>query len=116
MASKEASVATAILIVGTASGVFAEFCPSWFTTASPFFHEQEAKDGNVKRIRQGEIAAGAIVVAMGWAASRVTGDPLPLLASALITAVSIAGYEYQIAHPASEDEASDGGHFGWFHP
>jgi hypothetical protein len=45
--------------------VFAGFCPSWFTVSSPFFHEQEAKSGNVKRIRWGEIAATAIVTATG---------------------------------------------------
>ena len=56
-----------ILLIGEASGVFAGFCPSWFTVSSPFFHEQEAKAGNVKRIRWGEIAATGIVVATGWA-------------------------------------------------
>ena len=45
---------TVILLIGEASGVFAGFCPSWFTVASPFFHEQEAKAGNVSRIRWGE--------------------------------------------------------------
>ena len=58
-----------VLLIGEASGVFAGFCPSWFTVASPFFHDQAAKDGNVKRIRAGEIAATIIVVATGWAVS-----------------------------------------------
>src|SRR5258707_14774395 len=47
-----------ILLVGEASGVFAGFCPSWFTVASPFFHEQEAKAGNIKRIMAGEKFTG----------------------------------------------------------
>lgn len=92
-----------ILLIGEASGVFAGFCPSWFTVASPFFHEQEAKPGNVKRIRAGEVAATAIVVGTGWAvAARSTGN-IALWASIGISAVFVAGYEYQIAHPSTED-------------
>ena len=68
---------TIILLIGEASGVFAGFCPSWFTVASPFFHEQEAKAGNVKRIRAGEIAATGIVLATGAAVSYSMKDPDP---------------------------------------
>ena len=57
-------ITTIILLIGEASGVFAGFCPSWFTVASPFFHEQEAKAGNITRIRAGEAAATAIVLAL----------------------------------------------------
>ena len=63
-----------ILLIGEASGVFAGFCPSWFTVASPFFHEQEAKPGNVKRIRWGEAAATVIVAATGAAAALCTAN------------------------------------------
>lgn len=92
-----------ILLVGEASGVFAGFCPSWFTVSSPFFHEQESKDGNIKRIRWGEIAATIIVVSTGFAVSFRSASKLPLYASLLICAIFIGGYEYMIAHPASED-------------
>lgn len=95
-----------ILLIGEASGVFAGFCPSWFTVASPFFHEQEAKDGNVKRIRAGEAAATAIVLATGLAVStRGSGGAkwLPFYASLAISGVFIFGYEYQIAHPSTDD-------------
>lgn len=95
-----------ILLVGEASGVFAGFCPSWFTVASPFFHEQEAKAGNVKRIRAGEAAATAIVLATGAAVSTRgsgRGKWTPLIASILISAVFIFGYEYQIANPSTDD-------------
>lgn len=91
-----------ILLIGMASGVFAGFCPSWFTVASPFFHEQNAKDGNIKRIRWGEIAATLIVVATGWAVSNTTGKAAPLIASVAISAIFVGGYEYMIAHPATE--------------
>jgi hypothetical protein len=93
-----------ILLIGEASGVFAGFCPSWFTVASPFFHEQEAKAGNIKRIRWGEVAATLIVMSTGAAVSYQQRDIFPLLASAMISAVFIAGYEYQIRHPSTEDE------------
>lgn len=92
-----------ILLIGMASGVFAGFCPSWFTVASPFFHEQNAKDGNIKRIRWGEAAASVIVVATGWAVSNQTRRPAPLLAALFISAVFVAGYEYMIAHPSTDD-------------
>ena len=92
-----------ILLVGMASGIFAGFCPSWFTVASPFFHEQNAKEGNVKRIRWGEAAASAIVIAMGWAVSNQTKRSNPLFAAVLISAIFVGGYEYMIAHPSTED-------------
>jgi cell division protein FtsW (lipid II flippase) len=91
-----------ILLIGEASGVFAGFCPSWFTVASPFFHEQEAKEGNVKRIRAGEIAATAIVMGTGWAVSQSDVGNFALYAAAGICVVFVAGYEYQIAHPSKE--------------
>lgn len=92
-----------ILLIGEASGVFAGFCPSWFTVSSPFFHEQEAKAGNVKRIRMGEVAATAIVIATGLAVSMRTSGNLPLYASAMICIIFIGGYEYMIAHPSTGD-------------
>ena len=93
-----------ILLIGMASGIFAGFCPSWFTVASPFFHEQNAKDGNIKRIRWGEASASLIVVAMGWAVSNQTKRATPLMASIAISAVFVAGYEYMIAHPSTDDK------------
>lgn len=92
-----------ILLIGEASGVFAGFCPSWFTVSSPFFHAQNAKEGNVKRIRWGEIAATAIVIATGAAVSYRSASKLPLYASLAICGIFVAGYEYMIAHPAIED-------------
>lgn len=96
-------IAISILIVGEASGVFAGFCPSWFTVSSPFFHEQEARSGNVKRIRWGEAAAATIVLATGAAVTAQQKDNVPLIVSILITLIFVGGYEYMIAHPASED-------------
>jgi len=92
-----------ILLVGEASGVFAGFCPSWFTVSSPFFHAQDAKEGNVKRIRWGEAAATAIVLATGAAVSYRSDNNLPFWAALLISAVFVGGYEYMIAHPSQED-------------
>lgn len=102
MAMNSQQFDTVILLVGTASGVFAGFCPSWFTVASPFFHEQEAKDGNVKRIRAGELAASIIVIAMGYAVANSTNNTFALWAAVLICAIFVGGYEYQIAHPSKD--------------
>jgi len=93
-----------VLLIGEASGVFAGFCPSWFTVASPFFHEQEARAGNIKRIRAGEIAATAIVIGTGWAVSARSTGNIALWASILICVLFTAGYEYQIAHPSKADQ------------
>jgi hypothetical protein len=91
-----------ILLIGEASGVFAGFCPSWFTVASPFFHDQDAKQGNVNRIRAGEVAATVIVMGTGWAVSGGALGRFPLYASAAISAVFIGGYEYQIHNPSKD--------------
>jgi hypothetical protein len=91
-----------ILLIGEASGVFAGFCPSWFTVASPFFHEQSAREGNINRIRAGEIAATLIVVGTGWAVSRREKSNWAIWAAVIICAVFIAGYEYQIRNPSKE--------------
>ena len=93
-------ITTIILLIGEASGVFAGFCPSWFTVASPFFHEQEAKSGNISRIRAGEAAATVIVAATGYAVSKALSDPVPFYASLAICGVFVAGYEYQIRNPS----------------
>lgn len=92
-----------ILLIGEASGVFAGFCPSWFTVSSPFFHDQAAFDGNVKRIRWGEMAATAIVLSTGLAVSWRSSSKLPFWGAIAICAVFVGGYEYMIAHPAKED-------------
>ena len=91
-----------ILLVGEASGVFAGFCPSWFTVASPFFHEQDAKQGNINRIRAGEVAATAIVLGTGWAVAQGSVGNFAIWAAAGICAVFIAGYEYQIRNPSKK--------------
>lgn len=100
---KEQDLVFIPLLVGEASGVFAGFCPSWFTVSSPFFHEQDAKQGNVRRIRWGEVAATAIVVATGAAITLQTKSSVPFWVSALTCAVFVIGYEYMIAHPSSGD-------------
>lgn len=91
-----------ILLIGEASGVFAGFCPSWFTVSSPFFHEQDAKAGNIKRIRWGEVAATAIVCATGAAVSFRSKNWTAFYASLGICGVFITGYEYMIANPSTE--------------
>lgn len=100
---KAEEVASVSLIVGTAAGVFAGFCPSWFTVASPFFHAQNCREGNIKRIRWGEICASVIVIGMGAALAHLGESEGVFWASVAISIIFVAGYEYMIAHPASED-------------
>ena len=98
-------VATTILVIESAASIYAAFCPSWFTTRSPFFHEQGARAGNVQSIRQGWMAATALTIPTGFAASYLVDSWLPLIGSLIISAVMIGGYEYSIAHPAAEVES-----------
>jgi hypothetical protein len=97
---KRTVINSSILLLGMASGIFAGFCPSWFTVASPFFHAQDAKAGNIKRIRWGETAATFIVLALGLAVADAHGSTIPFVSAVLISLVFVGGYEYMIAHPA----------------
>lgn len=97
---KQTTINSSILLLGMASGIFAGFCPSWFTVASPFFHAQDAKEGNVKRIRWGETAATFIVLALGLAVADAHKSTIPFVAAVLISIIFVGGYEYMIAHPA----------------
>jgi hypothetical protein len=78
-----------ILLIGTASGVFA---------GNPFFHEQDFFPGNVERIRWGELSGSAITIAMGWALAHKDRNVKPLIASVIISLIFTAGYEFMIQH------------------
>ena len=102
MASEQGGkIATTILVIESAASIYAAFCPSWFTTRSPFFHEQSARAGNIQSIRQGWIAATALTIPTGIAASFLVDSWMPLFGSIIISAVMVGGYEYSISHPAS---------------
>lgn len=100
--SERGTLDETILLVGMASGVFAGFAPSWFTVASPFFHDQDAFAGNVKRIRWAEVAGSIITIAMGWALAHDDRNLKPLIAAVLISLTFTGGYEYMIRHPSSD--------------
>jgi hypothetical protein len=107
--AKGGQIATTILVMESAASIFAAFCPSWFTTRSPFFHEQDAKAGNIQSIRQGCFVATLLVIPTGVAASFLVGSWLPAVGSVAISGVMIAGYEYSIANPATEVEQPEPG-------
>lgn len=96
------TVATTVLVIGEGAALFAAFCPSWFTVRSPFFHDQAAKDGNIRAIRQGEAAGAAITIAVGAAGAAMVGSTLPLYGAVAVSAVMILGYEWSIQHPSAE--------------
>lgn len=96
-------VATAVLVIATAAGTYSSFLPSWFTISSTFFNEQGSREGNVKRIRQGEVAATLFTLVEGGAASYLVRSPVPIIAAAAVGVVMVAGYEYALANPASAE-------------
>lgn len=100
--SEKSNLNTTILLVGMSSGVFAGFAPSWFTVASPFFHEQGAVEGNIKRIRWAEVAGSAITISMGAILANQESSMIPLVASIFISIIFCAGYEFMISHPSIE--------------
>lgn len=99
-------VATTVLVVEAAASLYAAFCPSWFTVRSPFFSEQRAADGNKRSIRQGYTCATLLVIPTGIASSYLVGSWLPLFGAVVIGAVMVGGYEYSIAHPATQHEGN----------
>lgn len=98
--------AATVLVIGAGAGLFAAFCPSWFTVRSDFFHGQGSKSGNIKAIRQGEIAGTVTTLLQGVAAAKLVKSPLPLVGAALVCGIMIFGYEWSISHPAAGE--SDG--------
>jgi hypothetical protein len=98
--------AATVLVIGAGAGLFAAFCPSWFTVRSDFFNEQGSRDGNVKAIRQGEAAGTLTTLLQGAAAARLVNSPMPLFGAVAVCLIMVVGYEWSIAHPAA-DEGQD---------
>src|SRR5215469_3511704 len=101
--------AATVLVIGAGAGLFAAFCPSWFTVRSDFFNQQGSKDGNIRAIRQGEIAGTVTTLLQGFAAAHLVDSPLPFLGAIAVSIIIVVGYEWSIAHPASEDYDEDKG-------
>jgi hypothetical protein len=96
-------LALAVLMAGTVPNNFSAPCPSWFTISSPFFHEQEAHDGNVKRIYQGMAAGSALSLVEGYAVSVLADTWLPLVFTVAIVSLLDLGYWYAMTHPATDE-------------
>ena len=95
--------AATVLVIGAGAGLFAAFCPSWFTVRSDFFNEQGSKAGNIRAIRQGEIAGTLTTLLQGYAASHLVHSMMPFWGAAAVSMIMVIGYEWSIAHPAAED-------------
>jgi hypothetical protein len=93
-------VAATILVLEASASLYAAFCPSWFTVRSEFFNDQKGREGNVKAIRQGELAATALTIPTGYATSILVGSWLPLVGAMLVSGLMVGGYEYSIRHPS----------------
>jgi len=93
-------------VMGAAS-LYSAFNPSWFTVSSDFFHGQGSKEGNIKRVRAGSIAATLLVVGSGVGLSYITSNPLFVYSGIFISIFFVAGYEWMIRHPAREDSGNN---------
>lgn len=96
------TVALTALIIGSGSGVYAQFGPSLFTVSSEFFNKEGARDENVKRIRVAEVMGSVVLLLMGWGGSVVTQSTIPFLGSVGYVFFSVAGYEWAIHNPATK--------------
>lgn len=96
-------VATTVLVMGEAAAFVSATCPSGFTISSPFFHEQGARAGNVKRIHQGLLGAGVLTAGTGWAAGRLVGSWLPLVGGIAAWAALGGWLEWCMRHPATSE-------------
>lgn len=97
-------VATTILTVGEVWAAASALGPSVFTIRSPFFHEQNAKRGNVQSIRFAEAGVVVLGIALGGAASYLVQSPLPVLGAGVAIAVQLASWEWAMRSPADESE------------
>ena len=105
MPNTRAAVAGTILVVDGIPNLYSGLLPSMFTISSPFFHDQAAYAGNVKRIRQGEAIATVLSVAMIFAAAELFDSSLPIVFGLIMVGVLLASYEYALRNPAKTDGA-----------
>lgn len=96
------TVGIAILAMGDAFNAYSGLLPSMFTISSDFFNQQGSHQGNVKRIRQGEVIATAASLGIGFGASLAAGSALPFWGTVVACAGLLLSYEYALRHPASE--------------
>lgn len=101
--------AATVLVIGAGAGLFAAFCPSWFTVRSDFFNEQGSREGNIKAIRQGEIAGTLTTLLQGYAASHLVHSAFPFVGAIGVSVVMVVGYEWSILHPAAEESTTVAG-------
>ncbi len=105
MATK-AAVAGTILVVDGIPNLYSGLLPSMFTISSPFFHDQAAREGNVRRIRQGEAIATAMSLAMIFAAAELFDSGLPILFGLIMIGILLASYEYALRNPSRGEGSS----------
>jgi hypothetical protein len=96
------TVGITILAMGDAFNAYSGLLPSMFTISSDFFNGQGSRQGNIRRIRQGEIIATGASLGIGFGASLAAGSYLPLWGTAIACAGLLICYEYALRHPASE--------------
>ncbi len=100
-----ATIGMTILVIGSSAGLYSSFCPSWFTVSSDFFNTK-GRTGNERRIREGETAATALSLLEGAGSAVIVKNPLPLIGAAIISVVMVAGYEWAMANPSSDEDLS----------
>ena len=98
-----AQVAGTILVVTEIPNLYSGLLPSMFTISSPFFHDQDARAGNIKRIRQGEAIATIGSLAVIFAAAELFQTQLVVGWGLVMVAVLLACYEYALRNPATSD-------------
>ena len=88
------TVGLALLAAGEVPNFLAGMMPSLMT-----IQKFTADDGARASLRRGDLAGGALALAVGIGATLAAGSPLPLVMTTATLAVMLALYEHAIRNP-----------------
>ena len=92
-------VAATILSMGEVWASASAFGPSVFTIRSPFFSEQEHREGNIQSIRFAEWGVTGAAILIGGATTYLTRSWVPAVGCGIIVVLQIGAWEWAIRNP-----------------
>lgn len=99
MDEKRALLHSMLIFLGMATGIFSMMCPPFHSVRSPSFHEPSQKEGNVERVRWGELTATLVVISVGVAVADAHRSIMPVVGAASVAAILVLAYEYTMSKP-----------------
>lgn len=99
MDEKRALLHSMLLFLGMATGIFSMMCPPFHSVRSPSFHQPSVKEGNIERVRWGELTGTLVVLSVGLAVADAHGSIMPVVGAASVAAILVISYEYAMSKP-----------------